>query len=186
MDSVFERHRIEEEDTDMLNCTAKRLREIGPNTLFVGIDIGKKKHACVIVDLRAKVLVRFKFSNSRQGFESLLEKVEATRREAEADHLLFRMEPTDHYWRNLAYFLEGQGFRFHFVNLFTLKRHREGQDLSRTKNKSVKGSKEAEEVKNSWHSLTIIRRSSTKYLRGRERYLRGCSTKNIAHLLGRQ
>jgi len=105
MDSVFERHRIE-------------LREIGPNTLLVGIDIGKKKHACVIVDLRAKVLVRFKFSNSRQGFESLLEKVEATRREAEADHLLFRMEPTDHYWRNLAYFLEGQGFRFHFCQPF--------------------------------------------------------------------
>ncbi len=118
----------------MLNCTAKRLKEIEPNTLLVGIDIGKKKHACVIMDLRAKVLTRFKFSNSRQGFERLLEKVEATRRDARADHLLFGMEPSGHYWRNLAYFLEGQEFRFRLVNPFTLKRHREGQDLSRTKN----------------------------------------------------
>lgn len=118
----------------MLNCTAKRLKEIRPNTLLVGIDIGKKQHACIVMDLRAKVLTRFKFSNSRQGFERLLEKVGATRREAQADHLLFGMEPTGHYWRNLAYFLDGRGYRFRLVNPFTLKRHREGQDLSRTKN----------------------------------------------------
>jgi len=118
----------------MLNYTAERLKEIGPDTLLVGIDIGKKQHACIVMDLRAKVLTRFKFSNSRQGFERLLERVEATGREAQADHLLFGMEPSGHYWRNLAYFLEGQGFRFRLVNPFTLKRHREGQDLSRTKN----------------------------------------------------
>lgn len=108
----------------MLNYTAKRLQEIRPDTLLVGIDIGKKQHACIVMDLRAKVLTRFKFSNSRQGFERLLKKVEATRREAQADHLLFGMEPTGHYWRNLAYFLEGQEFRFRLVNPFTLKRHR--------------------------------------------------------------
>jgi transposase len=118
----------------MLNCTAKRLAELRPNTLLVGIDIGKRQHACIVMDLGANVLTRLKFSNSRWGFERLLEKLEATRKEIEADHLLFGMEPTGHYWRNLAYFLEGQGHRFHLVNPFTLKRHREGQDLSRTKN----------------------------------------------------
>ena len=118
----------------MLNCTAKRLAELKPNTLLVGIDIGKKQHACIVMDLRAKVLIRFKFSNSRRGFQRLLEKVEATRREAQADHLLFGMEPTGHYWRNLAYFLDGRGYRFRLVNPYTLKRQREGQDLSRTKN----------------------------------------------------
>jgi len=118
----------------MLNYTAERLKEIRPDTLLVGIDIGKKQHACIVMDLRAKMLARFKFSNSRQGFERLLEKVGATRREARAVHLLFGMEPSGHYWRNLAYFLEGQGYRFRLVNPFTLKRHREGQDLSRTKN----------------------------------------------------
>ena len=118
----------------MLNCTAKRLKEIGPNTLLVGIDIGKKKHACVMMDLGAQVLGRFKFSNSRQGFEKLLERVYMVQTETQSNHLLFGMEPSGHYWRNLAYFLEGQGHRFRLVNPFTLKRHREGQDLSRTKN----------------------------------------------------
>lgn len=36
--------------------------------------------------------------------------------------------------RTLLISLEGQGFRFHLVNPFTPKRHREGQDLSGTKN----------------------------------------------------
>lgn len=77
----------------MLSCTAKRLQGVRPNTLLVGVDIGKKQHACIVMDLRAKVLTRFRFSNSRQGFERLLEKVEVTKREAQAAHLLFGMEP---------------------------------------------------------------------------------------------
>jgi len=118
----------------MLNCTAKRLKEIELKTLLIGIDIGKKRHACVIMDLRANVVAQFKFSNSRQGFEKLLERVYMLQTKTQSNHLLLGMEPTGHYWRNLAYFLEGQRYRFRLVNPFTLKRHREGQDLSRTKN----------------------------------------------------
>ncbi len=118
----------------MLNYTAKRLKEIELKTLLIGIDIGKKRHACVIMDLRANVVAQFKFSNSRQAFERLLERVYMLQTETQSNHLLFGMEPTGHYWRNLAYFLEGRGHRFRLVNPFTLKRHREGQDLSRTKN----------------------------------------------------
>lgn len=140
----------------MLNCTAKRLAELKPNTLLVGIDIGKKQHACVVMDLRAKVLTRFKFSNSRQGFERLLEKVEATRREAQADHLLFGMKPTGHYWRNLAYFLDEQGFRFRLVNPFTLKRHRGRQDLSRTKNDYRDAAMVAELLRTGKFTLTRV------------------------------
>jgi len=118
----------------MLNCTARRLQELRPNTLLIGVDIGKKQHACVVMDLRAQVVTRFKFSNSRRGFERLLRKVKTLQYQLDAEHLLFGMEPTGHYWRNLAYFLDGRRYRFRLVNRFTLKRHREGQDLSRTKN----------------------------------------------------
>jgi len=118
----------------MLNCTAKRLQEVRPNTLLIGVDIGKKQHACVVMDLGARVVTRFKFSNSRRGFERLLGKVKTLQDQVDAEHLLFGMEPTGHYWRNLAYFLDGRGYRFRLVNPFTLKSHREGQDLSRTKN----------------------------------------------------
>jgi len=96
----------------MLNFTAKRLEEIGPNTLLVGIDIGKKKHACVIMDLTAKVPARFKLSNCRESAERPLKKLGSTRRESQADHLLFRMEPTRHHWGNPTYFFDRQEFRF--------------------------------------------------------------------------
>jgi len=86
----------------MLNCTAKRLQEVRPNTLLIGVDIGKKQHACVVMDLGARVVTRFKFSNSRRGFERLLGKVKILQDQVDAEHLLFGMEPTGHYWRNLA------------------------------------------------------------------------------------
>jgi len=152
----------------MLNCTAKRLAELRLNTLLVGIDIGKKQHACIVMDLKAKVLTRFKFSNCRQGSERLLERVGATRREAQADDLRFGMEPTGHYWRNLAYFLDEQEFRFHLVNPFTLNRHREGQDLSRTKNDYRDAAMVAELLRTGKFTLTQLtygRRAELPYRR---------------------
>lgn len=93
----------------MLNCTAKRLQEVRPNTLLIGVDIGKKQHACVVMDLGARVVARFKFSNSRRGFERLLGKVNILQDQVDAEYLLFGMEPTGHYWTNLAYFFGGAG-----------------------------------------------------------------------------
>lgn len=43
--------------------------------LLVGVDIGEKQHVRVVMDLRARVVTRFKLSNSCRGFERLLEKV---------------------------------------------------------------------------------------------------------------
>jgi transposase len=48
--------------------------------------------------------------------------------------VVFAIETGSHYWRNLAYFLDGQGFPYRFINQFTLKRRREGKDLNRRKN----------------------------------------------------
>ncbi len=38
-----------------------------------------------------------------------------------------------HYWRSKAYFLDERNIPFYFINQFTLKRTREGNDLNRRK-----------------------------------------------------
>ena len=48
--------------------------------------------------------------------------------------VMFAIETGGHYWRNLAYFLDGRGIPFRFINQYTLKRRLEGKDLNRRKN----------------------------------------------------
>lgn len=44
------------------------------------------------------------------------------------------MEPTDYYWLNLGHFLKDEGIRFVLVNPFHVKRSKELDDNSPTKN----------------------------------------------------
>ena len=57
----------------MNNRVAHNLAEIAPGTLFVGIDVGKKKHQVSIMAEHARVAARFRIDSSRGGFEYLLE-----------------------------------------------------------------------------------------------------------------
>jgi transposase len=44
--------------------------------------------------------------------------------------IMFAFETGGHYWRNIAYFLDGQGIPFQFINQYTLKWSQEGKDLN--------------------------------------------------------
>lgn len=118
----------------MKNRIARNLAEIAPGTLFVGIDVGKKKHQVSVVTEEAKVTARFRIDNSKNGFEYLLEQAFRHKGNLGCRALLFGSEPSGHYWRPLAYFLEERGQTFRLVNSFSVKRFREGMDLARTKN----------------------------------------------------
>lgn len=118
----------------MNNRIARNLAEIAPGTLFIGIDIGKRKHQVSIMTEHARVAARFKIDSSRGGFEYLLEQARHHKENLGCRALLFGGEPSGHYWRPLAYFLEESGQTFRLVNSFSVKRFREGMDLARTKN----------------------------------------------------
>lgn len=118
----------------MQNNISRKLGQLRPGDLLVGVDPHKHKHAIISMDQKAVVQTRFKVSNDRKGFEHLLMRVEQEAEKAGASGLIFAIEAGGHYWRNLAYYLDEKGVAFRLINPFTLKRAREGEDLNRRKN----------------------------------------------------
>ena len=111
----------------MKNSTARKLRPIPTGYLMVGIDPHQKKHAAAAMTQDAVVCTKFKFANSRQGYEVALERVRAEMIKASCRGVIFAIETGGHYWRNLAYFLEDRGIPFRLISQFTLRRRRDGK-----------------------------------------------------------
>lgn len=118
----------------MQNNISRKLAQLRPGDLLVGVDPHKRKHAIISMDQKAVVRTRFKISNDRRGFEQLLMRVKQEAEKAGASGIIFAIEAGGHYWRNLAYYLEEERIPFRLINPFTLKRAREGEDLNRHKN----------------------------------------------------
>lgn len=118
----------------MKNSTARKLREVPPGCLVVGIDPHKKRHAAVTMTQDYTVRTKFKFNNTKEGIEEALEKIKIVMENTECPNLIFAIETASHFWRNLAYFLDREGIPFRLINQFTLKRRREGKEINRRKN----------------------------------------------------
>jgi len=118
----------------MKNNAARKLKQVPKGYLVMGVAPHKKKHAAVAVTQDLTTRSKFKFNNSREGFEMVLERTRAELARTDSRGVIFAIETGGHYWRNLAYFLDERGIPFHFINQFTLKRRREGKDLNRRKN----------------------------------------------------
>jgi len=118
----------------MKNSAANKLKQVPVGYLVIGIDPHKKGHAAVIMTQDFTTHSKFKFNNSKEGFETALERIRMEMVRTGSRGAIFAIETGGHYWRNLAYFLDERGIPFHFINQFTLKRRREGKDLNRRKN----------------------------------------------------
>jgi transposase len=118
----------------MKNNTARKLKQVPEGYLLVGIDPHKKKHAAVAITQDYIVCSKFKFSNTREGYEEALKRARSEMLKHNCRGVMFAIETASHFWRNLAYFLDERGIPFRLINQFTLKRRREGKDLNRRKN----------------------------------------------------
>jgi transposase len=100
----------------------------------IGLDPHKKMHGAIVITRDYTVQTRFKFENSRAGFEKAMTTVKCYMDRTQSRNIIFAIEAGGHYWRNIAYFLDEQGISFRVVNPFTIKRVREGKDINRVKN----------------------------------------------------
>lgn len=79
---------------------------------YLGIDIGKNTHVASLVDDKKNVIFKaFSFSNSINGAESLVLKLEAFKNELEVG-----MEATGHYWLSLYSYLAQKNFTVRVIN----------------------------------------------------------------------
>lgn len=96
---------------------------------YLGIDIGKNTHVASLVDDKKKVIFKaFSFSNSINGAESLVLKLEAFKNELEVG-----MEATGHYWLSLYSYLVEKNFTVRVINPIQTDGWRQGVEIRKRK-----------------------------------------------------
>lgn len=96
---------------------------------YLGIDIGKNTHVASLVDDKKNVIFKaFSFSNSINGAESLILKLEAFKNELEVG-----MESTGHYWLSLYSYLVEKNFTVRVINPIQTDGWRQGIEIRKRK-----------------------------------------------------
>ena len=112
-----------------------KIRRITDSTLVVGADIAKKVHVARACDVRGVELGKpLIFDNTRHGFVRLITWMQSLMVDHSCDSVVFGVEPTGHYWMNLGQFLRHEGIHVVLVNPLHVKKTKELEDNSPTKN----------------------------------------------------
>jgi len=112
---------------------AKRKRAkafLAGNPLLVGIDLAKRHHAAWIAGRDLTPIRRFMVAHNHEGLETLLRRVERDRGAGGFDRVIAFMEPTSHFWENVANFLEAQGIAYRTVSPLAVCRQREIEHIT--------------------------------------------------------
>lgn len=121
-----------------MNCKQnERINQVKESTLVVGIDIGSTTHYARAFDWRGIELGKvFKFSNSREGFDSFKDWMQWLLNKNNKSDVIVGIEPTGHYWFDLGAYLEDGGILLVMVNPYAVKQTKELDDNSQSKNDS--------------------------------------------------
>ncbi|WP_340006849.1 IS110 family transposase [Paenibacillus sp. FSL K6-0276] len=113
----------------------QRIERITTSYLVVGIDMAKETHVAQVTNYRGIVLTNrhLSFSNTIEGFERLQRWMEAIQQKHRLSSVIIGMEPTGHYWWNLANWLTHKGLQIVLVNPATTKRNKENRDNCQSK-----------------------------------------------------
>lgn len=113
----------------------KKIAQINDKTLIIGIDIAKHAHVARAQDFRGLEYGKpLTFDNSHKGFTELFKWIKQITEQYHKNNIIVGMEPTGHYWFALAQFLRQQGIKIAIVNPMHVKKSKELDDNSPTKN----------------------------------------------------
>lgn len=112
-----------------------KINQVTEQTLIIGIDIAKYTHYATFVDERGRVLKKaFGVPQTTEGFKQFHQEILDGMEEFNKSDVLVGVEPTGHYWLNLAYYLEDLGIQVVVINPLHVKRLKEVDDNLQTKN----------------------------------------------------
>ena len=117
----------------MSRTLAKKLAQVKPGTLFVGVDLGLNRNVAVIINAGGRQLAKFAFPHDRDGYAYFRRRLRKLQRHHQAPAVLVGMEPSNYFWKLLSAELEKHQLSYRLVNPFTVKKHREGDQLDRSK-----------------------------------------------------
>lgn len=112
-----------------------KILQVTERTLIVGVDIACETHYARAFDQRGLELGNLiRFSNDAEGFNKFTSWVEEIKVRCNKHKVMVGMEPTGHYWFNLAQQIKDQSMKIVLVNPFHVKRSKELDDNNPTKN----------------------------------------------------
>jgi len=113
----------------------EKILQVTEDTLIVGVDIASETHYARAFDHRGvEVGKLLKFSNDAEGFGQFTTWVRAIEEKCSKTKVMVGMEPTGHYWFNIAQKLKDHSMKIVLVNPFHVKRSKELDDNNPTKN----------------------------------------------------
>src|SRR5665647_756911 len=113
----------------------EKIMSITERTLVIGIDIAKNVQYARAFDYRGIELGKVRsFENTAEGFRIFEDWMKSLANQKQKNNIVVGMEPTGHYWFNLGHFLKDLGVKLVLVNPFHVKRSKELDDNSQTKN----------------------------------------------------
>ena len=112
----------------------ERLNQLTDETLIIGIDIAKEFHVARAQDIRGIELGKtIKFNNSFPGYQEFETWINEIKLAEDKIRVILGMEPTGHYWLNIARYLKGNGYTVVTVNPMHVKKIKELDDNNQTK-----------------------------------------------------
>ena len=110
--------------------------QITPETMVVGVDIGSEFQYARAFDFRGFEFSKnaLKFANTKDGFEAFDIWVTDLMKKHNKTRAFVGMEPTGHYWYGFGCHLQSRGVEFGMVNPYHVKRSKELDDNTPTKN----------------------------------------------------
>lgn len=113
----------------------EKILQIKDETLIIGVDVASETHYARAFDCRGLELGKLiRFDNNASGFTNLESWVRKLQVKHHKQHVIVGMEPTGHYWFNLAQFLKDHNLQGVLVNPYHVNRSKELDDNNPTKN----------------------------------------------------
>ena len=112
-----------------------KLEAITDKTLIIGIDVAKKVHVARVIDNRgAELCNSIRFENSRVGFTSFTDYISKLKDLHEKNRVMIGVEPTGVYGHALIAYLQSVGLHVVYILGMQVKRVKELEDNSPSKN----------------------------------------------------
>lgn len=112
----------------------QRLNQLTDETLIIGIDIAKEFHVARAQDVRGIEFGKsIKFNNSLSGYLELDRWIKEIKLAEKKTTVIIGMEPTGHYWLNIARYLKDNAYTVVTVNPMHVKKIKELDDNLQTK-----------------------------------------------------
>jgi len=118
---------------------ADLVRSVCPEQILcVSIDVSKDFHVVLLHNGLGEIVIpRFEIDIFRTGFAQLGQAIETARNASAAQVVLVGMEPTGHYYENLARHIQETGQKVTLVNSFAVKENRRQQMMAYEKDDDI-------------------------------------------------